>query len=751
MNGSRFSLAIVLPVLAVILALEVWAPLPEPLTENAPANEFSAARALAELRTLLGDQTPHPVGSPANDRVRERLMNRLRELGLPPETQTAIGCNGRWSACGRVVNVLARIPGVEDAGIALMAHYDSVPFAPGAGDDGAAVAALLEIARILEAEAPHPYSLMFVFTDGEEAGLLGAEAFFAEHPWAHLAKTVINMEGSGSGGPVFLLRAGPRSGNLVQAYRSVAAHPAAASFAEEIFKRMPNDTDFSVSMRADIPGIDFAFAGERNHYHTPLDSIEMLEPATLQHHGENVLPLVRRLLAADLDATSPNIVFTTLPGSWWLTWTPATGIVLAGVALALLAVATWRARAVVGALKVLGGVGVALAVIVSIVVVELAALWAADQLAGTRVAWPASSWPWRLVIWGGVLLGAALAAPPLVRRLGVMPTLFGAWWLWALLALLLAVTAPMAANLLLPATLLASALLLLLGFVGARADSITSDIVTIVAAAGAGVVLLGLAYNGEITQGLGLAAVTFVPLALVAVTVTPLFAAPAGTRLVRAASLVAVVAGLAWCAFIPLYSELRPQHLSFQYVHNADAGSARLVASSPNPVPQRVHDVLELVPADSPVVPWGNTGRPEPPSAGLAMLPVHPPQLTALPTGGDAAGTRRVVVRSQRSARTLALHVPISAKLEALEVNGRSVGLETRPGDEYVSLHLVNPPPEGFVVEARFAGTEPVEVYVADMVSSLPTLANDVVEARGPLAVPAHFGDAWVVYRRVTI
>ena len=76
---------------------------------------------------------------------------------------------------------------------------------------------------------------------------------------------------------------------MIDTFRRVAPHALAFSFIAEVFKQMPNDTDFSVSIGAGKPGLDFATAGERNHYHTNRDTIANLNPASLQHHGDNVL------------------------------------------------------------------------------------------------------------------------------------------------------------------------------------------------------------------------------------------------------------------------------------------------------------------------------------------------------------------------------------------------------------------------------------------------------------------------------
>ena len=68
---------------------------------------------------------------------------------------------------------------------------------------------------------------------------------------------------------------------------------------------MPNDTDFSVSKRAGVPGADFAFAAERSRYHTRLDNLALLDLSTLQHHGDNLWPLARDLALAD-QLTAPR-------------------------------------------------------------------------------------------------------------------------------------------------------------------------------------------------------------------------------------------------------------------------------------------------------------------------------------------------------------------------------------------------------------------------------------------------------------
>src|SRR5678816_4277724 len=78
--------------------------LPDPRPADAPAGEFSAARARAVLERLIREGEPHPVGSAAHARVVERLTDELRSLGLQGGVQEALVA-GRNGVVTRVRNV----------------------------------------------------------------------------------------------------------------------------------------------------------------------------------------------------------------------------------------------------------------------------------------------------------------------------------------------------------------------------------------------------------------------------------------------------------------------------------------------------------------------------------------------------------------------------------------------------------------------------------------------------------------------
>jgi hypothetical protein len=69
---------------------------------NAPADEFSAGRSLAVLEGLLAEGVPHPVGSPANFVVRDRIVAELERLGYEVEVQRSFSCRPGGGVCAPV-------------------------------------------------------------------------------------------------------------------------------------------------------------------------------------------------------------------------------------------------------------------------------------------------------------------------------------------------------------------------------------------------------------------------------------------------------------------------------------------------------------------------------------------------------------------------------------------------------------------------------------------------------------------------
>jgi hypothetical protein len=740
--------------LLLLLLVALTSRPPEPVAATAPDDRFSAERATVVLRELLGDETPHPVGSVANRAVKRRLVALLEGLDVEVEEQAAIGCSLRGMRCAFVENVIATLPGKRRDALVLMAHYDSVPPAPGAGDDVAAVAALVEVLRIVRDGAPYENTLQLVLTDAEEQGLLGAEAFFGQHPSAADVKTVLNVEGSGSAGPVNLLRSTRGSGTLVRSFRWNAGYPVANSMATEIFARMPNDTDFTVAMQSEIKGLDFAFAGERNHYHTPLDTIDNLSQATLQHHGENVLPLVRVLADADLDAISGEYSYTTQLG-FWISWPEAWTLPSAAVASVLLLVTIWLGRRDASLRKTLGGVGVAFLALVATIVANVAVLWVADRVAGTTPAWPAYHWPWRLLILGASLLGWIAVCGPLAWRAGLRGAWNGSWLVAAGLGLLLASYAPLAANPVLVPLLFA----VVAGLAACvwQHETMASwwPHLAAVCAWVAVVYLGGLMPLLEASQGYGLAPAFYGPGALTLMLFSPL--AAESSRLMKRGvavfGLAAVAVGMVAIAVLPLYSEHRPQHLNFEYVQNLDEERAWWVAQPAGHLPSDVAAAADFGPAE--VVLPGTTQAGPGFTAAAPWTAAASPELEVV-RDEVVNGGREVVLRlsSPRDGDELQLLIHRESQLESLAVESREVEVSDTPRlrrllPDHQPVSIVAPPAEGVELTLRLGSSDPHEHFLMDVGWGLPAAGGGLARAREPLAVPVHRGDRWSAYRRV--
>jgi hypothetical protein len=221
----------------------------------------------------------------------------------------------------------------------LSTHYDSVVSSPGAADDGSGVVVLLETARALRAGPPLNEDLIFLITDAEEDGLLGARVFHDQHPLAKDIGLALNFEARGTAGPALMFETSRGNRKLISALAS-APHPRAYSFSEAIYRRMPNDTDLSIFIAGGMQGLNFAFIDRPYDYHSPNDSLANLDLRSLQHQGSYALALARRFATDGVPtATKGDSVYSSLVGDLFILYPSGAALVLAG-AIAVLVLAT---------------------------------------------------------------------------------------------------------------------------------------------------------------------------------------------------------------------------------------------------------------------------------------------------------------------------------------------------------------------------------------------------------------------------
>jgi len=283
---------------------------------------------------LAGTIGSRPIGTPENARARQYIVDQLRFFGYDVRVQEIDAQRRELGSTAHVSNIIAVKAGPDRTALGLVSHYDSVPEAPGAGDDGVGVAVSLEAARLLAARADRKHTLFVLVTDGEESGLMGARGLTADRTVMQQLAAYINVEATGAAGPAVLFETGPANGWIVKPWAAAAPHPRGASYAIEIYKRLPNDTDFSVFKQRDIPGLNFALVGDSYAYHTARDSADRLTDQALQWTGENTVATAIALDAMDLTArTDRTQTFFDIGRTVALSWGPVTAWLIAIVAL----------------------------------------------------------------------------------------------------------------------------------------------------------------------------------------------------------------------------------------------------------------------------------------------------------------------------------------------------------------------------------------------------------------------------------
>src|ERR671916_2214543 len=406
---------------------------PSPVPASAPETEFSAGRAWRHLERIVGDE-PTPIGSAGGDEVRDYLVDELSALGLDVEVQEGVGARtfDDSTVAGRVENVVATIPGEDPTGrVFLAAHYDTTFGAPGASDDKAAVAAMLETARALTGGERLRNDVVLLLTDGEEPGLLGAESFVEQHPYGAEGGVVLNWEATGNAGPSVLFETSGGNAELIEEFAASAPHAVGEAAMAELYEESSQNTDFTVFKEAGFAGLNFAFIDGGAYYHNPRDTVENFDPASMQHHGANMLALARAFGEQDLaaldsenDATYFTLFGVVISYPAWLIRPLASLAVLAVLALALVA----RNRTLVTVPRLIAGMAAAL---VPLVVAPAAAigLWEVFVLLRPSYAGMGDPYQPELYRWALAALTAAIIFgwyALLRRRVGAAAMAIGA-------------------------------------------------------------------------------------------------------------------------------------------------------------------------------------------------------------------------------------------------------------------------------------------------------------------------------------
>lgn len=320
---------------AVFLSLWMSLP-PSPLPMDAPETAFSAARAMEYIEVMA--QEPHPVSTAANDAVFAYIIEQVQQLGLEMEVIKDPTISGGNHVMWRRA-VLGRLRGTNPTkAFAVDAHFDSVPYGPGAADDISGIAAMLETARALKAGPALQNDVIFVFADQEESGGGGANAF-VDHPWFKDVGVMLGLEARGTSGASLMFETSQENGWLIRELKRSGVKARANSVMFSVYDKLPFGSDFG-AYKKHVPGYNIAYVDQFCYYHISLDRPDKVNLASVQHHGDYILGLAQHLGNIPLDnCRAPNATYFNVLGSWMVVYPQSWDKLFTIVVLTLLVIA----------------------------------------------------------------------------------------------------------------------------------------------------------------------------------------------------------------------------------------------------------------------------------------------------------------------------------------------------------------------------------------------------------------------------
>jgi len=244
--------------------------------------------------TILAGPDPGPLPVLT---VGQDLHRRLLDLARTPG-------DGWWAADTPIrrvdatgMNLHARLaaPGPGGLDVLLTAHYDGVGDHPGlrqpaAADNASGVAVVVEAARVLAGHLPAGVGLSVALLDGEEVGAVGS-AHHAKAMARQAGVVVVNVDGAGCLHEAAAVEAGGPAHGLLAALDQAAHHTGLP------LRAGPVASDNRRYAAAGLPavGVGAGMAG----YHSPADTTDRVEPATMTALARLVIATVRLTAACD--------------------------------------------------------------------------------------------------------------------------------------------------------------------------------------------------------------------------------------------------------------------------------------------------------------------------------------------------------------------------------------------------------------------------------------------------------------------
>jgi hypothetical protein len=763
--GGNYATVIALVTLSILCAGFVIYRLTPPSAQpvDAPAAGFAASRAMERLKMIA--RKPHPVGSAEHSEVRDYLLKELTGFGLNPEVQNSVALS-QWGGgayiAASVQNIIGRIKGSDGRQAVMLAcHYDSVPTGPGASDDGASVAALLEVIRALKVGPPLKNDVLFLFTDGEELGLLGAKIFMDEHAYAKDVAVALNFEARGGGGPSIMFETSEGNESLVKAFATAGRNPVANSLTYELYRLLSNDTDMTIFKNGGLLGLNFAFIGGPPYYHTARDSYQNIDQDSLQHQGAFALDLARHFgNVGAWPSRGGDAVYFDLFSSILVSYSERWVLPLMALGLALfvgLVILGLRRRRLTIRGILFGAISLLLNVIVVGTLVGVA--WLAIRGASSNPM--SDDYHNDLYAIGFLLLTVAVSGSLLIwfrKKTRVENLIVGTLLWWVVLMVLICLRIP-GGSYLVTWPLLLMDLALGLVFVLREEMTSTKGLALLTLPALSGVILIVPVIRLTVS-GLGME-VGWILMAIVVFLFAMHYAHLNLLMTVRKWLLPMVSGTFGLCSIgaailLTGASVAHPKLDHLFYVLNADSGKAFWGSAD-----QKLDEwTTQFFPGGgeraslAEHLPWGRGTFLK---SDAALLPLPTPDVVALDDSKQGElRTLRLRVTSPRRAPAMTIYWKRELGLESLAVNGKRIGedRDDSAGKEvpYRRLFYFGLPEEGIELSMKMRSSASIELKVEDCSYGLPEIPNQTYRGRPDHIIASPFinSDCTIVIKSVT-
>ena len=170
----------------------------------------------------------------------------------------------------------------------------------GAADDGYGIGVTMEtVSQLLKQREHWSQGVKVLFTDAEEVGMMGMTAMWeGNREVFDNVGLVINIEARGPYGPALLFEACPGNEKVMDLYADAAKNKYTYSLTTVVYGFMPNLPYFTI-VKDHIPGLNSSTIADVNHYHTDLDNFSNISEKTIQHYGEQILPIALKYLKSE--------------------------------------------------------------------------------------------------------------------------------------------------------------------------------------------------------------------------------------------------------------------------------------------------------------------------------------------------------------------------------------------------------------------------------------------------------------------